>query len=71
MLLLLQKNSAKQERHNRELKAAARGNGHDKDLQPSKGMPDKVLPVERPMTDDELINEFIEFIISKRFSVTI
>ena len=39
------KNSAKQERHNRELEAAARGNGLDEDLQFLKGMSDRALPV--------------------------
>ena len=59
------KNSAEQERHNRELEAAARGNGLDKELQPLKGMTDRALPVERSMTDDELIHRSIEFLTGK------
>ena len=54
------KNSAQQERHNRELEAAARGNGLDKNIQPLKGM-----------TDDELIHRSIEFLTGKGFSVSI
>ena len=73
------KNSVEQERHNRELEAAARGNGlksvdsikNDKDVQPLKRMSDRALPVERSMTDDELINKSIEFLTGKGFSVTI
>ena len=73
------KNSTEQERHNRELEAAARGNGlmsvdslkNNEDLQPLKGMSDRALPVDRSMTDDELINKSIEFLTGKGFSVTI
>ena len=62
------KNSSEQERHNRELEAAARGNGlksvdsikNDDDVQPLKGM-----------TDDELIHRSIEFLTGKGFSVSI
>ena len=75
------KNSAEQERHNRELEAAARGNGLDEDLQPVKGISDRAgplvrneqsdSPIERTMSDDELINKSIEFLTGKGFSVTI
>ena len=65
------KNSAEQERHNRELEAAARGNGLNENLQPPKPMSDRALPVERSMTNDELINKSIEFLTGKGFSVTI
>ena len=62
------KNSAEQERHNRELEVASRGNGlkfvdsinNDEDVQPLKGM-----------TDDELIHRSIEFLTGKEFSVSI
>ena len=65
------KNCAEQERHNRELEAAARGNKLDEDLQPLKNMSDRALPVERTMSDDELINKSIEFLTGKGFNVTI
>ena len=69
--VIIEKNSAEQKRHNRELEAAARGNGLDENLQFLKNMSDRALPVETTMSDDKLINKSIEFLTGKGFSVTI